>query len=65
MEGSGLYAIYVVRRNGGIPVRLTPFELDGHHPTWSPDGTRIAFDARLPRTPRMRGIAVLEVPTLQ
>jgi Tol biopolymer transport system component len=62
---AGLYAIYVVPRNGGTPLRLTPFELDAHHPTWSPDGRRIAFDARILRTPRMRGIAVLEVPSLR
>lgn len=62
---AGLYAIYIVPRSSGTPLRLTPFELDAHHPTWSPDGRRIAFDARIPRTPRMRGIAVLEVPTMR
>jgi Tol biopolymer transport system component len=63
-DDAGLYAIYVVPRDGGIPLRLTPDEFDAHHPTWSPDGKRIAFDARLSRTQQTRGIAVLEMPAL-
>jgi Tol biopolymer transport system component len=38
-EGEGAFAVLVMDTDGANPVRLT----DGEHPSWSPDGTQIAF----------------------
>jgi Tol biopolymer transport system component len=38
--------IYLVSAAGGSPLRLAPHgkkTMDDRHPTWSPDGRRIAF----------------------
>jgi Tol biopolymer transport system component len=35
--------IYVVSRDGASMSQLTDSEARDQHPTWSPDGTRIAF----------------------
>src|SRR5438132_96829 len=37
--------IYVVKSNGGTPVRLTRNAATDGNPTWSPDGGRIAFES--------------------
>jgi len=44
------------RSNGTSPVNLTPGDLDGNDPSWSPDGLRIAFTGGPPD-----GIWVLEL----
>lgn len=59
----GRYAIFVIPRSGGIANRLTPYELDANHPTWSPDGTHIVFSARSPGSKSGRGIAIVEAHT--
>ena len=35
--------IYVVNADGTGPTRLTTSKADDEHPSWSPDGSRIAF----------------------
>ena len=43
-EGCPLHGeIYVVRADGSGLVRLTVSKADDEHPSWSPDGSRIAF----------------------
>lgn len=37
--------IYTIRSNGSERVRLTYNSTDDKDPTWSPDGTKIAFDS--------------------
>ncbi len=58
-------AIFVIPRRGGASRQLTSYELDAHHPSWSPDGKYIAFSARLPGGADAWGIAILEVPRLE
>jgi TolB protein len=39
------YEIYVMDMDGGNPRRLTNTEASEDHPAWSPDGSKIIFDA--------------------
>jgi dipeptidyl aminopeptidase/acylaminoacyl peptidase len=39
--------LYVVDAGGGGPVRMTQGDFDVDAPSWSPDGTRLAFSARI------------------
>jgi Tol biopolymer transport system component len=41
---SGSFDIYVMRADGSGTRQLTATRADDHHPTWSPDGTTIAFE---------------------
>ena len=43
-ETEGRGGIYLISGDGSRLRRLTPGEIDGAHPDWSPDGHRIAFD---------------------
>ncbi len=47
-EPKGRPQVYVVEARGGEPVRLTDAPLGASSPRFSPDGTRIAFLARVP-----------------
>ena len=45
-EDAGVADVWVMNADGSDPVNLTAFDdstLDDYHPTWSPDGERIAF----------------------
>jgi len=55
------YCIFVVPAGGGDPIRLSEPDLDAQHPTFSPDGTHLAFSARIHVDRPERGIAVLAV----
>jgi Tol biopolymer transport system component len=43
--------IYIRRISGGEPLRLTNDPYDDTSPSWSPDGSRIAYDAYTPGQP--------------
>ena len=43
--------IMKVRDVGGVPIALTPRELNANNPRWSPDGTRILFNSHNPPRP--------------
>jgi TolB protein len=45
LSGSG-WQIFTINPDGTGPTRLTDLPTSQFHPAWSPDGTRIAFDAR-------------------
>src|SRR5436190_10171210 len=40
--------LYVMPAGGGAPVQITKGKFEAWRPVWSPDGTRIAFDANAP-----------------
>ena len=44
--------MYVVETTGGEPIRLTDAPLGASEPRFSPDGTRIAYVARVPEEGR-------------
>jgi dipeptidyl aminopeptidase/acylaminoacyl peptidase len=53
--------LYVVAAAGGEPVQVTTGQFEAWRPVWSPDGTRIAFDANLPDKPGNRHIGIATV----
>jgi Tol biopolymer transport system component len=59
-----LYAIFVINQKGSALKQMTPYELDGQHPVWSPASKFLVFSARHSENPDERGIAIIEVPKL-
>ena len=53
--------LYVVAAAGGEPVQVTTGEFEAWRPSWSPDGTRIAFDANMPGQPGNRHLGIATV----
>jgi dipeptidyl aminopeptidase/acylaminoacyl peptidase len=55
--------VYVVssRDNGGEPVAVSPAGREAWRPSWSPDGTRIVFDANSQEAPGTRTLFVVSV----
>jgi len=53
--------LYVMAAGGGEPVQVTKGEFEAWRPSWSPDSTRIAFDANLPGKPGTRQIGVAKI----
>jgi Tol biopolymer transport system component len=59
---SGLYAIFLISRDGTGLTQVTDRSLNADHPVWSPDGRHLAFSARSSRWERERSIAVIDIP---
>jgi len=52
--------LYIVPSSGGAPIRLTRGSYEAWRPTWSPDSTRIAFDANEePEHPGSRHLGIV------
>ena len=51
--------LYVIRPDGGAPIQLTKGSYEAWRPSWSPDGTRIAFDSNEGSNPGQRHIRVV------
>jgi Tol biopolymer transport system component len=58
----GLYAIFLVNKDGTGLVQVTDSSLNADHPVWSPDGRRLAFSGRSSWLQKARGIAVMDLP---
>jgi dipeptidyl aminopeptidase/acylaminoacyl peptidase len=53
--------LYVMPAGGGEPLQVTKGEFEAWRPRWSPDSTRIAFDANLPGKPGTRQLGVATI----
>lgn len=53
--------VYVVPAAGGAPVQLTRGAFEAWRPVWSPDSSRIAFDANLEGQPGRRHVGLVVV----
>lgn len=53
--------LYVASIDGGETVQITRGQFEVRNPTWSPDGTRIAFDRSLEGKPGVRHLAVATI----
>jgi len=61
-SSSGLYAIFLINRDGTGLTQVTDRALNADHPVWSPDGRHLAFSARNSTWTRERGIALVDIP---
>jgi Tol biopolymer transport system component len=59
----GLYAIFLINRDGTGLVQVTDSSLNADHPVWSPDGRRLAISARPLSRQKGRGIAIIDLPS--
>lgn len=57
----GLYAIFIIRRDGTSLQRISSFEISANHPVWSPDGSQLVFSAQHTKESNVSGIAVIDV----
>ena len=57
---SGLYAAFIINRDGTGLRQVTNYELNANHPVWSPDGARLVFSGRHKRGQDATGIATVE-----
>ena len=55
--------IYVMPAAGGTPVQITKGKFEAWRPSWSPDSTRIVFDANEPQRPGTRHLGVATIGT--
>ena len=53
--------LYVAPAAGGDAIQLTKGEFEAWRPSWSPDSTRIAFDANAPGQPGTRHVGVASI----
>ena len=53
--------LYLVSTSGGDPVQITRGEYEVRNPSWSSDGSRIAFDRNLPGKPGVRHLAIAAI----
>ena len=53
--------LYVMPASGGEPIQVTKGRFEAWRPTWSPEGTRIAFDSNEGPNPGSRHIGIAEI----
>jgi Tol biopolymer transport system component len=58
----GLYAVFIVNRDGTGLRQITDYKLNANHPVWSPDGRKLAFSARSGWLSTGTKIAVIALP---
>jgi Tol biopolymer transport system component len=58
----GMYAIFLINKDGTGLIQITDSSLNADHPVWSPDGRRLAVSARSSWWPKARGIAIIDLP---
>jgi dipeptidyl aminopeptidase/acylaminoacyl peptidase len=51
--------IYVAASSGGAPIQITKGQYEAWRPSWSPDGTRLAFDSNEGSNPGNRHLRVV------
>jgi Tol biopolymer transport system component len=62
-SSAGLYAIFLIKRDGTGITQLTDPALNADHPVWSPDGQHIAFSAHdTARLGAVRSIGIITWP---
>lgn len=62
-SSAGLYAVFLIKRDGTGITRLTDPALNADHPAWSPDGQHIAFSAHdTAQLGAGRSIGIIDVP---
>jgi Tol biopolymer transport system component len=57
----GLYAIFLINRDGTGLTQITDPSLNAHYPAWSPDARLLAFSARPSEWKDVRGIGIIDV----
>jgi dipeptidyl aminopeptidase/acylaminoacyl peptidase len=60
-DRDGWDRLYVVPVAGGAPRALTESGFEAWRPTWSPDGSKVAFDANLPGDGATRHLGIVAV----
>jgi Tol biopolymer transport system component len=61
----GLYAIFLINRDGTGLTQITDQGLNAHYPVWSPDGRVLAFSARPSEWNDVSGIGIIDVSNNQ
>lgn len=59
---AGLYAIFIINRDGTGLIQVTNPTLNADHPVWSPDGRQLAFSAHDATRGIGRSIGIIEIP---
>lgn len=57
---NGLYAIFIISREGKNLQRITDYQWNANHPVWSPDGNTISISAVHPGQGNRTSIALIE-----
>ena len=58
---AGLYAIFIINRDGTGLIQVTNPTLNADHPVWSPDGRQLAFSAHDATRGIGRSIGIAEI----
>ena len=60
-NADGLYAIFIIHRDGTRLQRISSYEISANHPVWSPNGRQLVFSAHHTKNSDASGIAVVDV----
>ena len=59
---NGLYAVFIINRDGSGLIQVTDYALNANHPVFSPDGRRLVFATGDP-SKRVTTITVATLPS--